>query len=35
MLITASAVSVLPLIAAFLYLQRYWQSGLANESVKA
>jgi multiple sugar transport system permease protein len=35
MVITASAISVLPLIIAFLYLQRYWQSGLAAGSVKA
>ncbi len=35
MVITASAISVLPLIAAFLYLQRFWQSGLATGSVKA
>lgn len=35
MLITASTISVLPLIAAFLYLQRYWRSGLASGSVKA
>lgn len=32
--ITGSLVSVLPLIAVFLYLQRYWQSGLATGSVK-
>ncbi len=35
MLSTASAVPVLPLIAAFVYLQRYWQSGPARGSVKA
>jgi multiple sugar transport system permease protein len=32
--ITGSFVSVLPLIVAFLVLQRYWQSGLATGSVK-
>lgn len=32
--ITGSFVSILPLIIAFLYLQRYWQSGLAAGSVK-
>jgi multiple sugar transport system permease protein len=33
--ITGSLVSILPLIAAFLYLQKYWQSGLATGGVKA
>jgi multiple sugar transport system permease protein len=33
--ITGSFVSVIPLIIAFLYLQRYWQSGLATGGVKA
>lgn len=32
--ITGSVISVLPLIAAFLYLQRYWQSGLTSGAVK-
>lgn len=32
--ITGSFVSVLPLIVAFLVLQRYWQSGLSTGSVK-
>jgi len=32
--ITGSFVSILPLIIAFLFLQRYWQSGLASGSVK-
>lgn len=32
--ITGSLVSIVPLIVAFLYLQRYWQSGLATGSVK-
>lgn len=32
--ITGSLVSVVPLIIAFLYLQKYWQSGLATGGVK-
>ena len=32
--ITGSLVSIVPLIIAFLYLQRYWQSGLATGGVK-
>jgi multiple sugar transport system permease protein len=32
--ITGSMVAILPLIVAFLFLQRYWQSGLATGSVK-
>jgi multiple sugar transport system permease protein len=32
--ITGSFVSIIPLIIAFLYLQRYWQTGLATGSVK-
>jgi multiple sugar transport system permease protein len=32
--ITGSLVSVVPLIIAFLFLQRYWQSGLATGGVK-
>lgn len=32
--ITGSAVSIVPLIIAFLFLQRYWQTGLASGSVK-
>jgi multiple sugar transport system permease protein len=27
-------VAILPLIVAFLFLQRYWQSGLSAGSVK-
>jgi multiple sugar transport system permease protein len=27
-------VSIIPLIVAFLYLQRYWQTGLATGGVK-
>ncbi|MFJ8887770.1 carbohydrate ABC transporter permease [Streptomyces sp. NPDC102402] len=34
LVITGSLVTVLPLIAAFLLLQKYWQSGLAAGSVK-
>ncbi|BDZ51851.1 sugar ABC transporter permease [Frondihabitans sucicola] len=32
--ITGSLVSIVPLIVAFLFLQRYWQTGLASGSVK-
>jgi multiple sugar transport system permease protein len=32
--ITGAFVSILPLIIAFLFLQRYWQSGLATGGVK-
>ncbi|WP_207453958.1 carbohydrate ABC transporter permease [Herbiconiux sp. SYSU D00978] len=34
LVITGSFLTILPLIAAFLLLQRYWQSGLAAGSVK-
>ncbi|WP_328891017.1 carbohydrate ABC transporter permease [Streptomyces sp. NBC_00316] len=34
LVITGSLVTILPLIAAFLMLQKYWQSGLAAGSVK-
>ncbi|WP_405733253.1 carbohydrate ABC transporter permease [Streptomyces sp. NBC_01537] len=34
LVVTGSTLSVVPLIAAFLLLQRYWQSGLASGSVK-
>ncbi|WP_406506428.1 carbohydrate ABC transporter permease [Streptomyces sp. NBC_01602] len=34
LVITGSLITILPLIAAFLLLQRYWQSGLAAGSVK-
>src|SRR4051812_11152299 len=34
LVITGSLLTILPLIAAFLFLQRYWQSGLAAGSVK-
>ncbi len=33
--ITGSMVSVVPLIVAFIFLQRYWQSGLSSGGVKA
>ncbi len=32
--ITGSFVSIVPLVVAFLFLQRYWQSGLATGGVK-
>lgn len=34
LVITGSVISIVPLIAAFLFLQRYWQSGLTLGSVK-
>lgn len=34
LVITGSLLTVLPISAAFLYLQRYWQSGLTTGSVK-
>jgi multiple sugar transport system permease protein len=34
MVITGSLVSIIPLMVAFLFLQRYWQSGLATGGVK-
>jgi multiple sugar transport system permease protein len=33
--ITGSLLSIIPLVVAFLFLQRYWQSGLATGGVKA
>ena len=33
--ITGSLLSIIPLVIAFLFLQRYWQSGLAAGGVKA
>lgn len=33
-IITGSMISIIPLVVAFLFLQRYWQSGLATGSVK-
>jgi multiple sugar transport system permease protein len=35
LVITGSLLTIVPLIAAFLLLQRYWQSGLATGGVKA
>jgi multiple sugar transport system permease protein len=32
--ITGSLVSIVPLVIAFLYLQKYWQAGLATGGVK-
>jgi multiple sugar transport system permease protein len=32
--ITGALISIIPLIIAFIFLQRYWQSGLAAGSVK-
>jgi multiple sugar transport system permease protein len=32
--ITGSVISTLPLIIAFLFLQKYWQSGLTAGAVK-
>jgi multiple sugar transport system permease protein len=32
--ITGSLVSIIPLVIAFLFLQRYWQSGLGTGAVK-
>lgn len=34
LLLTGSTISVAPLVAAFLLLQRYWQTGLATGAVK-
>ncbi|MCP2327075.1 multiple sugar transport system permease protein [Hamadaea flava] len=34
LVITGSLLTILPLLAAFLFLQRYWQSGLAAGGVK-
>ena len=34
MVITGSMVSIIPLVVAFLFMQRYWQSGLATGGVK-
>ncbi|MGV8964983.1 MAG: carbohydrate ABC transporter permease [Cellulomonas sp.] len=33
-IITGSFLSIIPLVIAFLFLQRYWQSGLASGAVK-
>lgn len=34
LILTGSLIAILPLIVAFLFLQKYWQSGLAAGSVK-
>lgn len=34
LVITGSVLAIVPLVVAFLFLQRYWQSGLATGSVK-
>jgi multiple sugar transport system permease protein len=34
MVVTGSMLSVIPLIIAFIFLQRYWQSGLSTGAVK-
>ncbi|MGW0332881.1 carbohydrate ABC transporter permease [Streptomyces sp. NPDC003011] len=34
LVVTGSLISIIPLVAAFLLLQRYWQSGLASGGVK-
>ncbi|HEY0247979.1 MAG TPA: carbohydrate ABC transporter permease [Gryllotalpicola sp.] len=35
LVITGSLITIIPIVVAFLFLQRYWQSGLAAGSVKA
>ena len=34
LVLTGSLLSIIPLVVAFLFLQRYWQSGLATGAVK-
>jgi multiple sugar transport system permease protein len=34
LVITGSLLTVIPIVIAFLFMQRYWQSGLATGSVK-
>jgi len=34
LVVTGSVLAIIPLVVAFLFLQRYWQSGLAAGSVK-
>ena len=34
LVVTGSLLSIIPLVAAFVILQRYWQSGLSAGSVK-
>jgi multiple sugar transport system permease protein len=35
LVVTGSLITIVPIVIAFLFLQRYWQSGLAAGSVKA
>jgi multiple sugar transport system permease protein len=35
LVITGSLLTIVPIVVAFLFLQRYWQSGLASGAVKA
>jgi len=35
LVITGSLITIIPIVVAFLFLQRYWQSGLTAGSVKA
>ena len=34
-IITGSLLSIIPLVIAFVFLSRYWESGLASGGVKA
>ena len=34
LILTGSLIAIIPLIICFLFLQKYWQSGLAAGSVK-
>ena len=34
LILTGAFISVLPIVAAFIYLQRYWQSGLGSGALK-
>lgn len=34
LVITGSLLTIIPIVVVFLFLQRYWQSGLAAGSVK-
>jgi ABC-type glycerol-3-phosphate transport system permease component len=35
LVLTGSLISILPLIVAFLFLQRYWQGGLTLGSIRS
>ena len=35
LVVTGSLLTIIPIVVAFLFLQRFWQSGLAAGSVKA